>query len=449
MRFWAFQPTAAADEIDMIIHGPIRPSSGWDGEKGARQFREDLAAYPNAKKINVSINSGGGDAFAGIAIHSMLQQHPAAVVCTVEGLAGSAASLIAMAGTTRMSPGSMMMIHNPSVLAMGESSDLRKTADVLDKLRDGLVSIYQAKTGKTADELREMLNAETWMDPQEAVDAGFADEVLGGQAVTALAQGETIYLNSVEFPGASLPERIQAMAKQKKQSDFDKAIASREKEAVAGITREMLAEKAPQLLADLLQEGRRLAVVDVEATAKKISEESKSMAERLIAAKADGYAAGIASVPTPQPSVAVTVTRESLVTQHPELLAALLDEGKAAGHAEGHAAGVTAERTRLQAIDAVAKPGHEALVAAARYAEPCTAEALAYRIVQAEMGNRSAYLANAGADAAGAIAPPAVLPLVGATVARAQAAADRAREDEIIDAAAAAWNASHKHKNGK
>lgn len=303
-KFWAFKPTAgASNELDLVVYGFIEESARWDDEVGAKQFRQELDAAGFVSRINVRINSGGGDAFAGIAIHGMLKAHPAEVVVTVEGLAASAASLIAMAGDrVIMARGSMLMIHNPAALAMGEAEDLRKTADVLDKLRDGLIPIYQAKTGKTAEELTALLDAETWLTAEEAVAQGFADEVAG--SVEVVARGDQVFFASVGFPRRAVP---------------------------------------------------------AEANAKDPEPEQE---------------------PEPEP-----ITRETLAARSPDLLAALLDEG------------ARAERSRLQAIDEVALPGHEALVARARYEEPITAEALALAIIRAEREHRTEHLAAVAADA--------------------------------------------------
>jgi ATP-dependent Clp endopeptidase proteolytic subunit ClpP len=269
MKFWAFQPSTNADEVDLLVYGYIAEAAVWSEDVGAKEFREALSAHKDVKRINVRINSGGGDAFAGIAIHSMLKAHQAEVVCFVEGLAGSAASLIAMAGDRIvMATGSMIMIHNPSALAVGEASDLRQTADVLDKLRDSLVSIYRARTGKTAEELQTLLDAETWLGAEEAVAEGFADEV-AGQPVKAEAKGDAVFFNAVSFPRSAAPVVAEAEpaenAKDPEQTETTEqtpppAEIAKDPEPVAKPeppTRETLAAQAPDLLAALLDEGAR------------------------------------------------------------------------------------------------------------------------------------------------------------------------------------------------
>lgn len=128
--------------------------------------------------INLEINSPGGDVFAGIAMYNGLRALGKTINVKVMGIAASAASLVAMAGDTiEMPENSMMMIHNPWTFAMGDADEMRETADVLDKISVGLVATYAKRTGKSEDEIKQMLAAETWLTAEEAVAAGFATTV--------------------------------------------------------------------------------------------------------------------------------------------------------------------------------------------------------------------------------------------------------------------------------
>lgn len=125
--------------------------------------------------ITLRINSDGGEVFDAIAIYNYLKDKNVHVV--VDGICASAASIVAMSGKTiTMKQGSMMMIHNPITIAIGESEDLRAQADILDKITESIVSIYMSRTGKTHDEITALMNAESWMNGLEAVTLGFADE---------------------------------------------------------------------------------------------------------------------------------------------------------------------------------------------------------------------------------------------------------------------------------
>ena len=185
MIFWNLQPdpeTPADGVLD--IDGEIVAEEGWfmpDGVCVARNFREALAKVGN---VTVRINSPGGDVMAGAEIYSALREHTmngkGRVTVQITALAASAASVIAMAGDEiEMYPVSYMMIHNPWTFAMGDSKELRKAAKTLDVISEGLINAYQTRTGKTRDELKRMLEAETWMSAGTCVAEGFADRVIG------------------------------------------------------------------------------------------------------------------------------------------------------------------------------------------------------------------------------------------------------------------------------
>lgn len=164
--------TDTADTAELLIYGPI---GGWDVD--AADVAHRLAAT-EAEVIKVRINSPGGSAFDGVAIMNALTGHSARVVVEVDGLAASAASVIAMAGDeVIMRPGSEVMIHEAHVLAMGEAEDLRKTANMLDKTNDSLARVYADRAGGDAETWRAAMAAETWFTADEAVEAGLADRV--------------------------------------------------------------------------------------------------------------------------------------------------------------------------------------------------------------------------------------------------------------------------------
>jgi ATP-dependent protease ClpP protease subunit len=133
--------------------------------------------------ITVRINSYGGDVFEGVAIHNLLKGYQGKTTVIVDGIAASAASIIAMAGDEIiMAENSMMMIHDPWTMAVGSAKEMRETADLLDKIRDSLVKTYNTQTGIEEDKLRDMLAAETWLAADEAFDMKFATSVNGKSA---------------------------------------------------------------------------------------------------------------------------------------------------------------------------------------------------------------------------------------------------------------------------
>lgn len=181
MKSWySIQAKADQKTADISIYDEI----GYWGVT-AKQFIGDLKAL-DATTIKLAINSPGGAVFDALAIYNALRQHPAAVEVTIMGVAASAASVIAMAGDTIVMPeNAFMMIHNPLNLAYGNADDLREMADVLDKIGASLIGIYAKRTGMPEDEIKTLLDAETWLNAEEAVLKGFADELQAELKVAA------------------------------------------------------------------------------------------------------------------------------------------------------------------------------------------------------------------------------------------------------------------------
>ena len=129
--------------------------------------------------ISVWINSPGGDVFAAAQIYNMLMDYPYDVTVKIDGLAASAASVIAMAGTTvEMSPVAMMMIHNPATIAIGDSEEMKKAVKMLDEVKESIMNAYEIKTGLARDKISKLMDAESWFNAKKAVELGFADKIL-------------------------------------------------------------------------------------------------------------------------------------------------------------------------------------------------------------------------------------------------------------------------------
>lgn len=171
---WYSIKAKANDTAEISIYDEI----GFWGVSAA-SFAQDLKSCGNnLKQINLHIHSPGGDVFDGIAIYNLLKNHPANVTVYIDGLAASMASVIAMAGNEVIMPeNAMMMIHKPWGIQGGDAEDMRKYADLLDKVENTLIPAYASKTGKTPEELAEMLSAETWLTAKECVEQGFADKL--------------------------------------------------------------------------------------------------------------------------------------------------------------------------------------------------------------------------------------------------------------------------------
>ena len=192
--FWSLAADAEsgnpADGV-LDIDGEIVAEKGWFTPDGACVARDFRAALAQCRNVTVRINSPGGDVMAGAEIYSALREHSmngrGRVKVIVTALAASAASVIAMAGDEiLMSPTAYMMIHNPWTMAAGDAKEMRKAAKTLDVITEGLINAYQIRTGKSRDELKRMLEAETWMSAATCVEEGFADGVIGMEGAAAL-----------------------------------------------------------------------------------------------------------------------------------------------------------------------------------------------------------------------------------------------------------------------
>ena len=187
---------------DVFIYGDI---GGWMDGLSANDFAREVVAL-DVGNLNVRLNSGGGSVFEGQAIYNTLSQHKAKVTVTIDGVAASIASVIAMAGDEiRITEGSHIMVHKPWSMAMGDADSMRKEADVLDSLESGIIDIYAARTGKNTKQLTDWVSAETWFKGQAAVDAGFADSVIQAKRRENYARSN-IFNSSLHTPVDILDE---------------------------------------------------------------------------------------------------------------------------------------------------------------------------------------------------------------------------------------------------
>lgn len=159
------------------MNGVIAEESWFDDDVTPALFKDELNA--GTGDITLWINSPGGDCVAAAQIFNMLSEYPGKVTVKIDGLAASAASVIAMAGTeVWMSPVSMMMIHNPATIAWGDHAEMKKAMELLDAVKESIINAYVRKTGQSRAKLSHLMDAETWMDANKAVELGFADDIL-------------------------------------------------------------------------------------------------------------------------------------------------------------------------------------------------------------------------------------------------------------------------------
>lgn len=184
-KFWNWTnqaPTETEPEQRILtLNGTIAEESWFDDDITPQLFREELNA--GSGDITVWINSPGGDCVAAAQIYNMLMDYRGSVTVKIDGIAASAASVIAMAGTkVLVSPVSMLMIHNPATMAMGDAAEMQKAIAMLDEVKESIINAYEIKTGMSRAKLSHLMDAETRMDAHTAIDLGFADEIMARPA---------------------------------------------------------------------------------------------------------------------------------------------------------------------------------------------------------------------------------------------------------------------------
>lgn len=351
-KFWNIAASSDdADEGIITLYGDVMsqaPIDWWTGEPEPglfitpEGFMEDLEAVRGKGKIVVKLNSVGGDLYTGIAIHNAIKALKAKTTVIVEGIAASAASVIMCAGdTVQVWPGSIVMIHGVSVGLCDyyNTADLKLIIKGNDAAEKAIAEIYNAKTGLDTDTLRGMMTKETWLTGREAIEKGFADELLEGDGPdAALLDGKEILMVAGvqhNIKGLHVPEALK----------------------IPRISPAALAAKP----------GRPVAGIDTHTKPAETGENeggNNSMFKNV----------------------------EELRQAHPDLVKQIEDAAKSEA--------VAAERARLQAIEEIAPSvGDAELVKNAKYGDkPCTAEALALQAMQKQAKLGGKFLKDSAAD---------------------------------------------------
>ena len=174
-KFWNWSENE--DERILRIDGVIAEEPWIDDEITPKQFKSELMS--GSGDITLWINSPGGDVFAASQIYNMLMDYKENVTVKIDGLAASAASVIAMAGTrVLMSPVSQIMVHNPMTVAIGNAEEMSKAIKMLSEIKESIINAYELKTNLPRDEISKMMDSECWMNAKKAVELGFADEIM-------------------------------------------------------------------------------------------------------------------------------------------------------------------------------------------------------------------------------------------------------------------------------
>jgi len=174
-KFWNWVRNEG--ERALFLNGEISDETWYGDEVTPKLFREELLAGEG--NITVWINSPGGDVFAAAQIYNMLMDYKGNVTVKIDGLAASAASVIAMAGTeVQMSPVAMMMIHNPMTIAIGDEKEMARAIDMLSEVKESIMNAYEVKTGISRTRLSHLMDTESWFNARKALELGFADKIL-------------------------------------------------------------------------------------------------------------------------------------------------------------------------------------------------------------------------------------------------------------------------------
>ena len=176
-KFWDWARDETTGERVLYFDGEISEETWWGDEVTPKMFRDEL--FKDIGDITIWLNSPGGDCVAASQIYAMLMDYPHSVTVKIDGIAASAASVIAMAGTkVLMAPTALMMIHNPLTIAIGDSEEMRKAIDMLAEVKESIVNAYQIKTSQSRAKISHLMDAETWMNANKAIEMGFADGIL-------------------------------------------------------------------------------------------------------------------------------------------------------------------------------------------------------------------------------------------------------------------------------
>lgn len=195
-KFWNWTVTNNDEKTERILtlSGVIAEESWFDDEVTPKIFRDELMSGEG--DITVWINSPGGDCIAAAQIYNMLLEYKGNVTIKIDGIAASAASVVAMAGNkVIMSPVSMLMIHNPMTIAAGDTTEMKKAISMLTEVKESIINAYELKTGMGRDKIAKLMDAETWMDANKAVELGFADETLSRES--SVKQSAMMYSENV------------------------------------------------------------------------------------------------------------------------------------------------------------------------------------------------------------------------------------------------------------
>jgi len=210
-RFWDW--ARDSDERVLYFDGEISEETWWGDEITPRLFRDEL--FSGEGDITVWLNSPGGDCVAASQIYAMLMDYKSNVTVKIDGIAASAASVIAMAGASvLMAPTALMMIHNPLTIAIGDSEEMQKAIEMLAEVKESIINAYQIKSSQGRAKISHWMDAETWMNANKAIELGFADGILRDEK-RQMPVGEATFAFSRRAVTNSLLNKVRPKEKSK------------------------------------------------------------------------------------------------------------------------------------------------------------------------------------------------------------------------------------------
>lgn len=266
-KFWQVKNEVNGNS-EILLYGPVAGESSWWGDEVTpRSFAEDLESL-GGRDVTVRINSGGGDVFAAHAIHNQLVAYKGRVTVVIDGLAASAATIIAVAGDRIIMPSNaLFMIHNPAIGLSDYygADELLKAAEALNTIKGSIVAAYRKRCKASAEELAAMMDAETWMGAAECLEKGFVDEIQG--SVSPVLNGSSLVVNSVNFDMKNFKNQDALKACIQNQTEV-KSMNNKLEAFLNGLGLKLVDENQPTASAPVQNVAPQQPAVDAEQIAK-------------------------------------------------------------------------------------------------------------------------------------------------------------------------------------
>lgn len=342
LKFWNVMKNDEEKSAELILYGSIGSDEYWD-DISDKAFKQDIENLGDVENITLHINSPGGSVFSAVAIANTLKNHKAKITANIDGLAASAATIITSAcDTVRMPKNALFMVHNPITFAYGNNQDMRKTLEMLNKVKNSIIETYLNKAKTDKQTLSELMDNETWMSAEEAKEYGFVDEILDESVEKEVIENKLI-INNMAF-------------------DISRFKNFKEKKN---------------------QEPRVINIsVNSTGNPEEIADKFRDILNSTENQKNEGG----------------NMTLEELKNKFPELYNQIFNEGKEVG--------ITKERERMREIDNLDISNYSELVENAKYNEPVEASVLAVNILNKQKEERIQKLQNIKNDSQKNFTPP-------------------------------------------